>query len=146
MLDLKALEAKELNLLAMFGKALSMSTSSWSSGNCTITGISNYLVVMFVDNNNNFLVGALVDGTFRAFALSGQASQYGQVMAGTYSGDACTLTYAKQMTHTQSGNHGASSNITIKACYGLVPVVGGVVRKLLNSLKTFASERRWVTC
>lgn len=26
------------------------------------------------------------------------------------------------------------------------PIVGGVVRKLLNTLKTLTSERRWVTC
>ena len=43
--------------------------------------------------------------------------------------------------YTSGTTISSSSYITVGITY-----VGGVVRRLINTLKTLASERRWVTC
>lgn len=122
MINIIELFKQILTFITYFNKELSMSSATWSSGDCTITNISRYMLVMFIDNSDNYLIGINYDGTIRAFSVTGTTSFYTQVLYATCNGDTCTLTGAAQLTHTASSNHSASTALSIKKCIGLIPI------------------------
>lgn len=113
-----------MNFLKMFGKELTMSKSSWTSGTCTVTGISKYSVLMVLVNTDQVI--AVRDGnSFRGGIVTGNGPQYITDVYFTTSGDTCTYGYSCQIPHNASGNHGAiTTGRPITKIVGLIPIMG----------------------
>ena len=111
-----------------FGKKLWSGT--WTTGNKTVTGSTNYCAFLITLDNNYSLIGLRDFARDRVNAIGGTFSGnalYTASVAFSCSGDTWTLTSDtnKQIHHNSSGNHGAVSSQTITGVYGLVPNWGG---------------------
>ena len=104
--------------VSLFNKKLTMSNTSWNSGTCTITGISNYnaVIIKSIDPilmvripNTNEWKGTLVT----SYSTS---SHYTKSFRFTNNGDVCTYGYGTQITHSASGNHSSMTEV-----WGLIP-------------------------
>lgn len=126
MINIIELFKQILTFIKYFNKELTMSTTPWSTGNCTITNISKYMLVMFIDNNNNFLIGLNYDGIIRAFNVTGTSNFYTRILSANCSGDVCTMEYSAQLTHYVSGNHSDLTATSIIKCIGLIPIAQNI--------------------
>ena len=97
-------------------------SGSWSSGNISVPSLTDYWFYeirfsgtdarAIVDRGTNYITGGL--------PLSPNASPEVVSFSCTYSGTTLTLNHAIRMTHIPSGNHGAASNLTVSAIYGIL--------------------------
>jgi len=130
--------------MSLFGKNLPMSTTNWTSGTCTIQGVSKYSIFQIsVGSNANACIGVRDFGAnyVRFFMITGGSAQY--IINGYFTignNDVCTYNSGYQLTHNgTSGHSGGSSSQKISKVVGLVPILGGGV---VNSLSRLL-ERRW---
>lgn len=103
-------------------------TGTWSSGNITVEGISNYHSILvcvdssqdpipcYKDNNGNF-VGSITLGN------STTNHNYIKTFRASLNDDTLTLDFAKELGHNASGNHNAGSTKTVYKIIGLDPII-----------------------
>lgn len=125
---------------SLFGRELTMSVSSWSSGNCTVTNSSKYLAYILMQDG--YPIIAVRDGTriVGTNVTQSNGTQYVRTFSATTSDDVWTMAWARQLTHNATGNHSGNTGQAITKVVGLVPIVGGVVRRLFSLLTL---ERGW---
>lgn len=106
--------------IAKFGKQLW--TGTWNTGNLTVTGINDYIILF-----------AVITGTLGMFcynfdtAISAGVVDMGSSTHSTYtieltkSGEVLTIGTIRGLSHTASGSHGAIVTNSIREWYGVVP-------------------------
>ena len=110
MINIIKLFEKILTFISLFNKELDMTTSSWTSGTCTVTNSSKYSVFIIIQNNepiiatryNNLIKGSSVSENY---AVAFQATDNEEVW---------TLSYAKQVSPS-------SVSQSVTKIIGLIP-------------------------
>lgn len=122
-----------------FGKNLTLSNSNWTSGNCTVSGSSKYLVFLVYIGDQMCLAyrsDSHIYG-YGASAASG-GTVWERSLDISVNGDVWTYNYTSVIGHFPSSNH--SSAITgskIAKVIGLVPNWGGLKSPDFNGLCRF---------
>lgn len=110
--------------VSLFNKKLEMSNTSWNSGTCTITGISNYNAVIIKSIDPILMVRIPNTNDWKGTLTTSYSTSahYTKSFRFTSEGDVCTYRYGTQITHSASGNHSAmASGQTITEVWGFVP-------------------------
>ena len=116
-------------LLAYFeARYKTLWTGSWSSGNLTVSGISNYnSIIVYVDNNDAIVCHKNgTETSFQGVTILGSGStfsQYSKIFICGVNGDTLTWSVGKELGHNASGNHNAGSNKTVSKIVGLDPII-----------------------
>lgn len=108
----------------LFGKQLTMSNTSWSSGSCTVTDSSKYLCFLIWAGGSPMFASFDENGTtVYGFSIASTTtnSHYSRTFSATVSGDIWTISAHSMLGHTQSSNHNAGSATTINWIVGLIP-------------------------
>lgn len=129
LLGIQATLEKILDRLSLFGKQLTMSNNNWSSGTCTVTDSSKYMVFLIVQGGGSLIAyrDTPTGTTIRGDAISGNATsgnynQYARAFGATTNGDVWTHYWSKQLSHvTSSGYHTSGTEQAVTAIYGLIP-------------------------
>lgn len=105
-----------------FGKELWSGT--WSSGTITVPDSDKYFAFVIYIGNNAAICMREGTSALRGYtitATSATGTQYVKIFYATTSGNTWTWGFAKQLTHTESSNHGASATQSITKIVGLIP-------------------------
>ena len=102
----------------------SLWSGTWSSGNITVTGWSNWRVVAVVLSSTNICVVGMVTDTGSCSVMGQTTSSNGNQTLHTVvissSGETLTLTRNFSVPHPSSNSHGAASACDVLAIYGLI--------------------------
>ena len=133
----------------MMNRQLEMSVNPWSSGTCSITGISNYDVIKVIQGGEQPLIGLRRQGTSATQAfyylfsiIPTSASHYTKGGIITTNGDSCTFNKnIVVLNHAPNSNHGALGGAeAIIKVIGLIPrhdTIADIQTPLSNPMTDF---------